>query len=136
MRYGVLHDVAQKIVHRETIDLAMGHANVIWQGEANEWSLRALAHADTPTSPLNVSGPKVAIRDVAVALGKRLGIEPVLSGKEAPTAWLVDCSEAFRLFGAPQVGLDRMLDWTADWVQRGGASLGKPTHYEARDGKY
>jgi nucleoside-diphosphate-sugar epimerase len=136
MRYGVLHDVARKILHRETIDLAMGHANVIWQGEANEWSLRALAHADTPTSPLNVSGPKIAIRDVAVALGKRLGIEPVLSGKEASTAWLVDCSEAFRLFGPPHVGLDRMLDWTADWVRRGGASLGKPTHYEARDGKY
>jgi nucleoside-diphosphate-sugar epimerase len=136
MRYGVLHDVAQKILQRETIDLAMGHANVIWQGEANEWSLRALAHADTPTSPLNVSGPKIAIRDVAVALGQRLGIEPVLSGIEAPTAWLVDCSEAFRLFGPPQVRLERMLDWTADWVQRGGASLGKPTHYEARDGKY
>jgi nucleoside-diphosphate-sugar epimerase len=136
MRYGVLHDVAQKILKREPIDLAMGHANVIWQGDANDWSLRALAHADTPTSPLNVSGPKIAIRDVAVALGKRLGIEPVLTGKEAPTAWLIDSSEAARLFGPPQIGLDRMLDWTADWVQRGGASLGKPTHYEARDGKY
>ncbi len=48
----------------------------------------------------------------------------------------MDCSEAFRLFGPPRVDLERMLDWTADWVQRGGASLGKPTHYEARDGKY
>lgn len=23
-----------------------------------------------------------------------------------------------------------------DWVRRGGESLGKPTHYEARDGRY
>ena len=136
MRYGVLHDVARKVLQREPIDLTMGYANVIWQGEANDWTLRALAHCDTPTSPLNVSGPKVGIRAVAQALGARLGIEPVLQGEEAPTAWLIDSSEAYRLFGAPQVGLERMLDWTVDWVRRGGASLGKPTHYEARDGKY
>src|SRR5687767_1398882 len=109
VRYGVLHDVAQKVLRREPIDLAMGHANVIWQGDANDWSLRSLAHCDTPTSPLNLSGPKIAIRDVALALGERLGIQPVLTGKEAPTAWLVDCSEAFRLFGPPQVGLPQML---------------------------
>ncbi len=136
MRYGVLHDVAQKVMARQPIDLAMGHANIIWQGEANDWALRSLAHCDTPTSALNLSGPRIAIRDVAVALGKRLGIEPLLTGKEAETAWLVDCSEAFRLFGPPQVSLEQMLDWTADWARRGGDSLGKPTHYEARDGKY
>jgi nucleoside-diphosphate-sugar epimerase len=136
MRYGVLHDVAQKVLHRQAIDLAMGHANVIWQGEANDWALRSLAHCETPTAPLNLSGPKISIRAVAQALGERLGIEPVLRGQEAPTAWLVDCNKAFELFGRPQVTLDRMLDWTADGVQRGGASLGKPTHYEARDGKY
>jgi nucleoside-diphosphate-sugar epimerase len=136
MRYGVLHDVAQKVLQREPIDLAMGDANVIWQGEANDWALRTLAHCTTPTTALNLSGPRVRIRDLARALGERLGIAPVLQGQEADTAWLVDCSEAFRLFGPPQVSLDRMLDWTADWVQRGGASLHKPTHYEARDGKY
>ena len=136
MRYGVLHDVARKILDRETIDLAMGHANIIWQGEANDWTLRSLAHCSTPTSPLNLSGPKVSIREVAKQLGARLGIEPVLAGQEAPTAWLVDSSEAYRLFGTPQTSLATMLDWTADWIKRGGASLGKPTHYEARDGKY
>jgi nucleoside-diphosphate-sugar epimerase len=136
MRYGVLHDVAQKVLRGETIDLAMGHANIIWQGEANDWALRSLAHCDTPTSPLNLSGPKISIREVAQALGQRLGRTPVLVGREAGTAWLVDCSRAFELFGTPQVSLDQMLYWTADWVQHGGSSLGKPTHYEARDGKY
>ena len=102
----------------------------------SEWALRALAHCDTPTTPLNISGPVMRIREVAQQLGQRLGIEPVLEGQEADTAWLVDCSEAWRLFGPPEVSLERMLDWTADWVQRGGASLGKPTHYEARDGRY
>ncbi|MEP6703064.1 MAG: NAD(P)-dependent oxidoreductase, partial [Betaproteobacteria bacterium] len=120
MRYGVLHDVAQKILNREPIDLAMGYANIIWQGEACDWALRALAHCTTPTSPLNLSGPKISIRDVAAGLGRRLGIAPVLTGSESDTAWLVDCTKAFSLFGAPQVSLDRMLDWTADWVGRGG----------------
>jgi nucleoside-diphosphate-sugar epimerase len=136
MRYGVLHDVARKIVNREAIDLSMGYANVIWQGDANDWTLRALAHCTTPTSALNVSGPKIRIRDVATALGKKLGIAPMLVGTEAPTAWLIDSSDANRLFGPARVSLDTMLDWTADWVTSGGKSLDKPTHYEARDGKY
>jgi nucleoside-diphosphate-sugar epimerase len=136
MRYGVLHDVAQKVLRKEAIDLSMGHANVIWQGEANDWALRTLAHCTTPTSALNLSGPRVSIRELAREFGQRFGVAPVLTGREADTAWLVDCSEAFRLFGPPRVDLQRMLDWTADWVQRGGASLNKPTHYEARDGKY
>ncbi|MRD49096.1 NAD(P)-dependent oxidoreductase [Caenimonas koreensis] len=136
MRYGVLHDVAQKVLNRQPIDLAMGHANIIWQGEANDWTLRCLAHCTAPTSALNMSGPKVSIRAVAKALGERLGIAPVLQGEEAPTAWLIDSSEAYRLFGPPAVSLATMLDWTADWMRRGGESLGKPTHYEARDGKY
>jgi hypothetical protein len=34
------------------------------------------------------------------------------------------------------VPLAQMIDWQADWIRRGGASLGKPTHFEARDGKY
>jgi nucleoside-diphosphate-sugar epimerase len=136
MRYGVLHDVAQKVMRRSPIELGMGHANVIWQGEANDWALRTLAHCTAPTSALNLSGPKISIRELALAFAERLGVRPVFTGHEAATAWLVDCQEAFRLFGQPKVTLDRMIDWTAEWVQRGGASLGKPTHYEARDGKY
>ncbi len=136
MRYGVLHDVARKLVAHEPIDLAMGHANVIWQGDANDWALRALAHCTAPTRGLNVSGSPVRIRDVAAGLAQRLGVRPALTGSEADTAWLVDTREAEHLFGPPAVPLATMLDWTADWVSRDMASLGKPTHYEARDGRY
>jgi hypothetical protein len=132
----VLHDIAQKLLRGEPVDLTMGEANVIWQGEANDWALRSLAHCTAPTTPLNLSGPRVRIREAAQALAARLDVTPTFTGVEAPAAWLVDCSEAVRLFGPPQVTLDRMLDWTADWARRGGASLGKPTHYEARDGRY
>ncbi|HSW23920.1 MAG TPA: NAD-dependent epimerase/dehydratase family protein [Burkholderiaceae bacterium] len=136
MRYGVLHDLARKLVARQSIDLTMGHANIIWQGDANDWALRALAHCTAPTSGLNVSGAVQRIRDLASALAQRLGVQPLFTGSEAPTAWLVDTGEAQRLFGPPAVPLPTMLDWTADWVARDMASLNKPTHYEARDGKY
>ena len=136
MRYGVLHDLAQKLLAREPIDLAMGHANIIWQGEANDWALQSLAHCDTPTSALNLSGPPISIRTTAQALGERLGVAPVFKGQEAETAWLINCEQANTLFGPPQVSLAKMLDWTADWARRGMASLGKPTHFETRDGQY
>ncbi|HSB23245.1 MAG TPA: NAD(P)-dependent oxidoreductase [Burkholderiaceae bacterium] len=136
MRYGVLHDLAHKLVTGEPIDLTMGHANIIWQGDANDWVLRALAYCTAPTSALNVSGPAQRIRDLAHALAQRLGVQPRFTGGEAPTAWLVEIGQAQRLFGEPALPLATMLDWTADWVSRGMASLNKPTHYEARDGKY
>jgi hypothetical protein len=49
---------------------------------------------------------------------------------------LIDTTEALKLFGAPRVALGSMIDWVADWVSRGGESLGKPTHFETRDGRY
>jgi hypothetical protein len=136
MRYGVLHDVARKIRARAPIDLTMGHVNVIWQGDANAQALRALAHCTSPTSGLNVSGPVTSIRSIATALGERLGVAPIFTGEPAATAWLVNTAEAERLFGPPEVPLEQLVDWTADWVARDGASLGKDTHYDVRDGNY
>src|SRR5262249_42385886 len=98
MRYGVLHDIALRVRAGEAIDLATGHVNVIWQGDANAMVLRALAHCTTPTSPLNVSGPEtVSVHWLALRLGERLGKAPVFTGKEASEAWLVNTAEAMRL---------------------------------------
>ncbi len=137
MRYGVLHDVAKKIRDGAEIDVTMGHANVIWQGDANAVTLRCLAHATAPTSPLNVSGPEtIEIRWLAGEFGKLLGKKPRIVGKEAETAWLTNASAMRAEFGPPAVKLRTMIEWTADWIARAMPTHGKPTHYEARDGKY
>jgi len=39
-------------------------------------------------------------------------------------------------FGPPIVDTARLIAWTADWVARAMPSLGKPTKYEVRDGRY
>ena len=137
MRYGVLHDVATRVLTGTPINLSTGHVNVIWQGDANAMVLRALGHCTVPSSPLNVSGPEtVSIRSLAQAFGQRLGKPPVFTGVEAADAWLVNTAEATRLFGAPSVPLGTLVDWTADWVARGMPSLGKDTHYDVRDGVF
>jgi nucleoside-diphosphate-sugar epimerase len=137
MRYGVLHDVATRVLTGQPINLATGHVNVIWQGDANNMVLRALGHCTVPSSPLNVSGPEtVSIRWLAQCFGERLGKVPVFSGVEASEGWLVNTAEATRLFGYPGVPLIKLVDWTADWVARGLPSLGKDTHYDTRDGTF
>jgi nucleoside-diphosphate-sugar epimerase len=137
MRYGVLHDIATKILQGKPIDVSLGHVNFIWQGDAASQALRCLAHCETPTSPINVSGHELlAVRDLAAKLGQRLDRKPILVGTEQPTAWLTDTSLAVKLFGLPIVDTQQLIDWTADWVARSMPSLGKPTKYEVRDGRY
>jgi nucleoside-diphosphate-sugar epimerase len=137
MRYGVLHDIASKVWRGKPIDVSLGHVNFVWQGDAAAQALRCLAHCTTPTTPINVSGHEtLLVRDLAARFGKLFGREPIIVGTEEPTAWLTNTSQAVKLFGLPVVDTGQLIAWTADWVARSMPSLGKPTKYEVRDGRY
>jgi nucleoside-diphosphate-sugar epimerase len=137
MRYGVLVDLARKVLAERPIELAMGYFNVIWQADANAIALQAFDHVGAPPTMLNVTGPEtLSVRQVAERLGERLGIPPDLQGTEAPDALLSDTTLCRRLFGPPRVGAGRLIEMTADWLQGGGQTIDKPTHFEARDGRF
>ncbi len=137
LRYGVLLEIARKVASGTPVDARMGHANVIWQGDANAVALRCLSMAQSPPSILNVTGPEtLSVRDLAGRLGELLGRTPRIEGKEEPTALLSNASKMKARFGPPTVPVDRILEWVAAWVKAGGATLDKPTHFETRDGKF
>jgi len=137
LRYGVLLDIGQKVFERKPIDLAMGHVNVIWQGDANSVALRSFGLAQSPPAILNVTGPEtVPVRWIAQRFGERFGIEPAFEGTESGTALLNNAARCHRQFGYPTVTVEQMIEWVSDWIGMGGATLAKPTHFERRDGRF
>jgi nucleoside-diphosphate-sugar epimerase len=138
LRYGVLTDLALRVAHRQPIDLTMGFVNVIWQGDANAFALAALVRATAPEPfVVNVAGPTVLrVRDLAVALGERLGVEPTFRRSEAPDALLSNGARMRELLDEPLLPLDTLLDWVAGWIAHGGRLLNKPTAFEQRDGRF
>jgi len=137
LRYGVLHDLARNVFENRPVDLTTGYANVIWQGDANSQILRGLKHCSSPAMPLNVSNPPpISIRTLAEDFAVLFNKPVQFIGNESAKSWLINTSRAEYLFGPSAVSLERMVNWTADWILRGGESLGKPTRFEVRDGTY
>lgn len=137
LRYGVLTDLALKIVRGEEVSLVMGHVNVIWQGDANCAALELLPLAANPPLIMNVTGAAtLSVREIALELGARLGREPRFDGTEAADALLSNTERMCTTLGGPPTKVDTMLDWVADWVKNGRPLLGKATHFEARDGEF
>ncbi len=135
--YGVLLEVAKSIKENRPIDLKMGAVNLIWQGDANEIALRCLNHCTVPAKILNVTGPEtVSLRWVSEHFGKLLGVAPVFINEEQPTALLANASECFYLFGYPKITLKHMMEFILEWLNQGGKTINKPTHYSERKGKY
>jgi nucleoside-diphosphate-sugar epimerase len=137
LRYGTLVDLARAVLAGTAVDIGVGRVNAIWQGDANSYAFRALALCATPPRPLVVTGPEpVRVRAAAERFATLLGKTARFEGEEGPVALLGNPATCMSLLGPPEVTLDRLLEWTADWVARGGRSLGKPTRFESVDGRF
>ena len=137
MRYGVLVDIGRAVFENRPVDIRMGYVNVIWQGDANSMCLRAFAHCASPPCVLNITGPEtLRVRELAAEFGRLFGIVPQFSGEEAGAALLNDAAKSHGRWGNPTVEISRVIEWTANWISRGGRVLNKPTHFEVQDGKF
>jgi nucleoside-diphosphate-sugar epimerase len=137
LRYGVLVDIARSVWNGEPVSLANGYFNCIWQGDANEAVIRSLSLVSSPPSVWNLCRPEVfSVRQVATRFGEMFGRPARFIGTEAPNALLGNAQRLCQELGPPQTPLETMMPWVADWVKRGGRNLGKPTHFEVRDGNY
>jgi nucleoside-diphosphate-sugar epimerase len=137
MRYGVLVDLARRVSQREPIDVTMGYFNVIWQADANAMALASLLHAAAPPLTVNLAGPEeLGVRATCTELSRLLNVDVSFIGQEARDALLSNGSRGWELLGPPRIAASQLIAWTADWIRRGGESLGKPTHFESRSGRF
>jgi nucleoside-diphosphate-sugar epimerase len=137
LRYGVLVDIALAVFNGRPVDLQMGYVNVIWQRDANSACLRSLALCQSPPLVLNIAGPEIlSVRHIAEEFGRLFGVKPIFNGCESEVAILSDAAKANAMFGRPTVPPEQLIKWVAHWINRGGALLNKPTHFEVQDGKF
>ena len=137
LRYGVLRDIGEQVAAGKPVDVSMGYANVIWQRDANSVALRAFGHVSSPPFVLNLTGAEtISTREAAQKLGELLGKKPEFTGREAETALLNNAAKCKEMFAPETVTLDWMIEQVAGWIQAGGGSLGKPTHFQEREGRF
>ncbi len=137
LRYGVLVDIARKVHAGDPVGLAVPAFNVIWQRDANSYALRSLQHCDTPPRILNITGPEtLTVRAAAEFFAVRFGRPCRFDSVNGPSALLSDASASHALMGPPEMSAESLLELVAGWVEAGGASLNKPTHFEVADGRF
>jgi nucleoside-diphosphate-sugar epimerase len=136
LRYGVVTEIARRVLSGAPVSLAAGYVNVIWQGDANRLALRALALASTPPVALNVTGPVVPVREIAERIARLAGVVAMIEG-EAPDSALVANTDALsQRLAHDALPLETLCAWAVSWIRHNGRLLDKPTKFEVRDGKY
>jgi hypothetical protein len=137
LRYGTIVDIARHVLAGEPIDLQVGRVNAIWQGDANSYAFRSLDLCAVPARPLVVTAPRPSPSARWPSASAPATAGPCASrAKRGPLASSAIPSECLSRLGPPEVPLDRLIEWTAAWVEQGGRSLGKPTKFERTDGRF
>lgn len=137
LRYGVLADIGLRVWRDAPVPVAMGHVNVIWQGDASRIAIESLTRAATPPFVVNVTGAEtLVVRDIAQAFARAFRKIARFRGKERRDALLSNTDLMRSSFSPPEVGVETMIQWIADWISADRPMLGKPTHFEERAGQY
>jgi hypothetical protein len=137
LRYVDLVDIGQKVLAGVPIDLGMGYFNAIWQGDSNAMTLRSFDHVESPPWVVNLTGEEtLSVRRCAEEFSRLLERPATFTGSEGSVALLSDARAGYEKLGRPAVTSEQMISWIAQWLGRGGQTLGKPTHFQTRDGKF
>jgi nucleoside-diphosphate-sugar epimerase len=137
LRYGVLVDIARKVLAGQPVTLAVPAFNVIWQRDANSYALRSLQYCAAPPAVLNITGrDTISVRKAAEFFAARFGRSCHFDGVEGPAALLSDSSASQVLMGPSDVTTEDLMEMVVEWVAAGGASLNRPTHFEVADGRF
>jgi hypothetical protein len=136
LRYGVVTEIARRVLAGEPVDVTTGWVNVIWQGDANRLALRGLLVANNPALALNVTGPMVRVREVAERIGVHAGVAPQFTGEEQSDALIGNADRLAESLPYTALPLDTLCAWAVAWIRQGGRLLSKPTKFEVRDGRF
>lgn len=136
LRYGVVTELARRVLEGEPVDVTTGWVNVIWQGDANRLALRSLLVANTPALALNVTGPMVRVRELAERIGVHAGVRPHFTGDEHTDALIGNVDRLAEYLPYTPLPLDTLCAWAVAWIRQGGRLLSKPTKFEVRDGRF
>jgi nucleoside-diphosphate-sugar epimerase len=129
LAYGVVVDLAKYILEGKEISVSVPYVNLVSQRDANDRAIRALEICSNPPSVLNVSGPVVAVRDIAGTLGEMLGRKPLLVGEEPKLFQVTNDDFCVRRFGNYHDTLEDIMTAAVNWVKSNGDYWGKPTKF-------
>lgn len=129
LAYGVVVDLAKYILEGKEISLSIPYVNLVSQRDANDRAIRALEICSNPPSILNVSGPIVAVRDIATKIGKMLGKKALLVGEEPKLSLVINDNFCVGRFGNYHDALEDIMTAAVNWVKSNGDYWGKPTKF-------
>lgn len=137
LRYGILFDLAQKILADEPIPLDVPAFNCVSQHYVSEVAIRSLKLASEKVEYLNVTGSEtISTRWAALELAKKLGKRVTFIESRFETALLSNSQKCIQYFGYPDRGVLELICLQAEWLLTEGRKLGKPTHFNEREGRF